>query len=269
MQPSHHKGQEEAASAVSAGTSGVSDAGPIPHAEAWASILSTAARSFAGIVRYAERAEELRYTGRLFREIELERARVARELHAGAGQPLAGIRFNTELLESWAEKMDQPQREALERVRVLSEQALDQVRSLSHRMHPSVWQRLGLTRALHELVDSSGARNRFKTETAIEEICPEPGRNAKAAIYRCAQECIANAIRHSTGTSLSISLRNADGWLELRISDNGPRSADEDAGEDGLGLRAMEEHAALAGGDCRIRASQLGTVIVMRVPSGK
>ena len=166
--------------------------------------------------------------------------------------------------------MEEPAREALNRLAVLSDQALDQVRSLSHRLHPAAWLGQGLSKALGELVDSSGIRKRFRTTlVAIEEIHPEPGRTAKAAIYRCAQECIANAIRHSEASSLAIPLQAMGEWLEFKVTDNGRSISEEAIRKGGLGLRAMREHAALAGGECRILTGDQGTTIVLKVPAGR
>src|SRR5271166_408783 len=65
-------------------------------------------------------------------ELERERSRIARELHAGAGQPLAAIKLNLEMLLECSAAFPQQAREALERLAKLSEQAIEQVKCLSH-----------------------------------------------------------------------------------------------------------------------------------------
>ena len=93
----------------------------------------------------------------LFTELEKERSRIARELHAGAGQPLAGIKLHLEILEQSASGLtngtsktsDPPDsgqadsiRTTIGRLQTLAEQALGQVRAVSHRLHPPDWQEI-------------------------------------------------------------------------------------------------------------------------------
>ena len=84
------------------------------------------------------------------KELDRERSRIARELHAGAGQPPGGpSTLNLEMLDDCSQSLPQPAREALQRLRALAEQALAQVRAVSHRLHPPEWQRLSIEEALY------------------------------------------------------------------------------------------------------------------------
>ena len=80
--------------------------------------------------------------------LETERSRIARDLHAGAGQPLAGIILNLELLDGMEGSSSPEIKDVVGRLRYLAAQALDQVRAASHRLHPPDWQRLTLAAAL-------------------------------------------------------------------------------------------------------------------------
>ncbi|MGD1072223.1 MAG: sensor histidine kinase [Bryobacteraceae bacterium] len=226
----------------------VGNEGPLPDAEAWVDML---ARMGGTVCRLQEAlATPPGRTGRgqsLLAELERERSRIARELHAGAGQPLAGIKLNLELLGDASASMPGPAREALSRLRVLTDAALDQVRAVSHRLHPPEWQDLSTERALRNLVEGSGLAERFETVVDIERLPKEPGHAAKVALYRCAQECIANIFRHSQASRVEFRLRTEGDTVGLRVSDNGKGIA-ADAGDRGIGLRAMREHVALLGG---------------------
>src|ERR1700685_3687653 len=106
-----------------------------------------------------------RNSGRaIVRELERERSRIARELHAGAGQPLAGINLNLEMLDDCAAALPQAGREALARLQTLAEQALQQVRAVSHNLHPPDWQGLTIEDALSSLIQSSGLTGRLRGE---------------------------------------------------------------------------------------------------------
>ena len=88
--------------------------------------------------------------------LEIERTRIARELHSGAGQTLAGIKVNLELVNARVPDVPEPVRNGLERIGALADQALSEIRSVSQRLHPPDWQRMDL-RAGHRMgVDDHG-----------------------------------------------------------------------------------------------------------------
>jgi len=205
----------------------------------------------------------------LLAELERERSRIARELHAGAGQPLAGIKIHLEILEECAfavddsTKMDSV-RTTIGRLQTLAEQALGQVRAVSHRLHPPAWQQMTLNKALESLVDSSGLTG-LKLTKSLATLDEEPAHAAKVQIYRCAQECISNIVRHSGATEASISLRAEGGNVVLTITDNG-HGFDTGATSGGIGLKAIAENAHSLGGAARITSSAAGTRIVVKIP---
>jgi signal transduction histidine kinase len=203
-------------------------------------------------------------------ELERERARIARELHAGAGQPLAGIKLNLEMLDNCAAGLPPAGREALARLQTLAEQALNQVRSVSHGLHPPEWQGLTTAEAIRYLVQSSGIAARLQVETEIAPLPDEPPHAVKVVLYRCAQECISNVVRHSGATRLSLTLRplpvSFAAMIELRVEDNGCGFPPDTPGRKGIGLTAIREHAESLGGVCDILSNPPGVTVVVRLP---
>ena len=248
----------------------------LPDAEAWADMLSRVAGSICRLhVALASLPGRATAGHSLLAELERERSRIARELHAGAGQPLAGIKLNLEMLGDACASMPGPAREALSRLTVLTDAALDQVRAVSHRLHPPEWQNLTTERALRGLVEGSGLAQRFETLIDIGRLPKEPGHAAKVALYRCAQECIANIFRHSQASRVEFQLRAEGDMARLRVSDNGKGIA-AGSGDSGIGLRAMRDHVALLGGAVVVDSAshngafsdsgQQGTTITVSVP---
>jgi signal transduction histidine kinase len=184
-------------------------------------------------------------------ELERERSRIARDLHAGAGQPLAGIKLNLQLLADSAPAMPGPAQEALSRLRVLTDAALDQVRAVSHRLHPPEWQDLTTEQAIRKLLSGSGLAERFETAIEIGHLPHEPEHAAKVVLYRCAQECIANIFRHSQASRVEFQLVAAGDRIILRVSDNG-KGMGPGTRDGGIGLQAIHEHVALLGGTVTI-----------------
>jgi two-component system, NarL family, sensor histidine kinase UhpB len=236
---------------------------------AWADMLSMIGQKNSqlyGIVTRDAPTRTGRSTGSvILRELERERSRIARELHAGAGQPLAGIKMNLDLLDDCFAALPPQGREALARLQTLAQQALEQVRAVSHSLHPPEWQHLTTAEALHNLITLSGLASRLDVRLNIEPLPEEPSHATKIAIYRCAQECISNIVRHSGATSLTIALAARGSTIELRIEDNGSGFDHVIPGK-GIGLQALDEHARAMGGTCEVSSGPTGTAVVIRLP---
>jgi signal transduction histidine kinase len=217
---------------------------------------------------------------KLLTELERERSRIARELHAGAGQPLAGIKLHLEILDECTSGLangarkdsgaaDAGRMEAIRttigRLQTLAEQALGQVRAVSHRLHPPDWQEMKMETAMESLIESSGLNGSLRLTRDFGPLPEEPSHSVKVMMYRCAQECIANVIRHSGATEAAISLACEEGLLVLTVTDNG-RGFDTRQKNSGIGLRAIAENAASLGGTSAIASGPDGTKITVSLP---
>jgi signal transduction histidine kinase len=205
------------------------------------------------------------------RQMEMERRRLGRELHTGAGQALAAIRIQLELI---AHEMPAPPdrvRQALDRIGTLAGNTLDQVRSISRNLHPPDWQRLTLEDALRQLWILSGVPDRLEAILEVDPLPFEPDLEVRALLYRSAQEGLSNLIRHARATRVSMSLRYGDGRITLSVRDNG-------VGFDvdrllrrpvevgvGIGLRSIREEAEALGGNITVESSPSGTKLVVSV----
>jgi signal transduction histidine kinase len=239
---------------------------------AWADMLSMIGQKNSRLHGMLTRDSRPRKSGHassgrtIIRELERERSRIARELHAGAGQPLAGIKLNLDLLGDCADVLPAAAREALARLQNLAEQALQQVRAVSHNLYPPDWQGLSLGDALRLLIHSSGMADRLKVEIDIEDLAIEPSHTVKIAIYRCAQECIANVVRHSGATRFALSLRADGPMVEVGLEDNGHGFPTEATLAKGIGLLAIREHVEALEGSCDISSGPGGVRIRVQLP---
>jgi signal transduction histidine kinase len=241
---------------------------------AWADMLSRIGAKNSQLYRFVVRDSKPRNTGSsrgsgrtIVRELERERSRIARELHAGAGQPLAGIKLNLEMLDDYAAVLPQAGRDALARLQTLASQALEQVRAVSHSLHPPDWQGLTTGDALRYLLRSSGLTGRLEVEIDIRPLPVEPSHTVKIAIYRCAQECISNVVRHSGAARFALSLIPLGQMVELRLEDDGRGFPQEHSGGNpGIGLRAIREHTLALGGVCRVSSGGDGVRIRIQLP---
>lgn len=206
------------------------------------------------------------------RQMELERQRLGRDLHTGVGQMLAAIRLQLEVIATQQSDPAEPVRQALERISNLASNALEQVRSISKRMHPPEWQRLTLESSLQQLWDLSGFPERFETVLRLEALPREPEQEVKVLFYRAAQEALSNLARHARATRIELTLHGDADGVVLKIQDNGvgfdvaklwaaPASV-----SSGIGLRSIREQAAAIGGKLDIESGPLGTTLIISSP---
>lgn len=143
------------------------------------------------------------------------------------------------------------------------------VRTLSHQLHPAVLEHLGLVTALESYISNFIAEEMIDVKLTAEigiERMPFP---VSICLYRVAIEALRNVARHSGATSAAISLKRIDGVIELQVSDSG-KGFDIETLKDGggLGLVSIEERLRLLRGSCEIIAAHgRGTTLVVRVPS--
>lgn len=245
-----------------------------PDYGAWAEMLAELHEKNTKLSELLARRWPPRSGAAILSELERERTRIARELHAGAGQPLAGIKLHLEILDKCTSAIQGGEeaeranaaRQTIGRLQTLAEQALSQVRAISHRLHPPEWQEMTLHQALRDLVEPSGLNGSLKLSLDLQPLPAEPSHGVKVQMYRCAQECISNITRHSGATEASISVAPRDGQIVLTVRDNG-RGFDASSKHAGIGLRAIAENAASMGGTSRIRSGAEGTIIVVSLPA--
>jgi signal transduction histidine kinase len=237
---------------------------------AWAEMLARIGEKHARLSRFAGTQQYRRQGSTVVEEIERERGRIARELHAGAGQPLAGIKINLESVDdlflSMPQSITEEAREAVARIHHLTEAALSQVRAVSHRLHPPPWQELSVEDALGLLVNQSGVTRKCATELKLEPMNTEPSHAIKVVLYRCAQECISNVLRHSGADRFALSLIASRGAIRMIISDNGRGIPDDAATRKGIGLASIREHARSVDGVFGISSDAQGTTIQVSLP---
>jgi CheY-like chemotaxis protein/two-component sensor histidine kinase len=144
----------------------------------------------------------------------------------------------------------------------------DEIRSLSHRLHPSVLEDLGLAAALRALAAEFERTHRIPVRVDIEDGLAPILRTAATAVYRVSQEALQNVRKHAgDGTKVAIRLRGGDA-LHMEVRDDGP-GFDVEAvrAKGGLGIVSMRERARAAHGSLRIDSARgRGTTVALTIP---
>jgi signal transduction histidine kinase len=196
---------------------------------------------------------------------ELERKRLARELHDETGQALTSILLGLKPLEQSAASDED--RVAVASLRELVVSTLQDVRRLAVELRPSALDDFGLGTAVERLAatfrDHTGLQVDLETQLGAERL---PG-EVETALYRIIQEALANIVKHANATRVSILLTHRNRSVAAVIEDDGvgfDQTADR---ADVLGLVGMRERVGLVGGRLRIESTEgAGTTIAAEVP---
>jgi len=195
-----------------------------------------------------------------------ERARVARELHDSTAQMLAAImlQLGVAARENTSPVLD----ERIATLREMASEALEEVRSLSHTIHPRVLDDLGLAAALEWLARQTREQESLDVEVFAADGPAIPKLPA-SVLYRIAQESLRNVVRHAQARRVELWLRRAPGTATLEVVDDG-RGFDVRQAEErrpGMGLFSMRERVGLVNGTLSlVSASGRGTRVVATVP---
>jgi signal transduction histidine kinase len=198
---------------------------------------------------------------------ELERQRLARELHDETGQALTSILLGLKGIEEATQTEDV--RQAVLALRELVVSTLQDVRRLAVELRPKALDDFGLVAALERLAETftEQANVRVQVQAALGDTrLPS---ELETALYRIVQEALTNVIKHANASVVSVVLTRQDGRVAVVIEDDG-RGFDPNAepGE-GLGLLGMRERIALVDGRLSVESSPGGgTTIAVEVPLG-
>jgi signal transduction histidine kinase len=202
---------------------------------------------------------------RVVKAQELERRRLARELHDETGQALTSILLGLKALEG--KLGDASARASAADLRELVVSTLQDVRRLAVELRPSALDDFGLEAALERLTESfaeqTGITVDFQPALADERL-PE---DVETALYRIVQESLTNVVKHARAQHVSIVLGRKDGAVKAVVEDDGQGFDSTDQNGDGFGLIGMRERLALLGGRLEIESSPGGgTTVAAQVP---
>ncbi|MBI4635183.1 MAG: sensor histidine kinase [Candidatus Rokubacteria bacterium] len=200
---------------------------------------------------------------------ERERQRIAYDVHDGIAQLIVSAKQHLDTCNDvWRREPDRGARElamGLDRL----ERAVVETRRVLMALRPSAIAAGGLVAALRgsveEAAGEAGWSVTFSADLGETRLAPA----VETAVYRIAQEALANAARHANTSGVEVELRREDDWLVLDVLDRGAGFAvDGDRrGRRGLGLHSMRERARLLGGTCTIESEpQHGTRVSVRLP---
>jgi PAS domain S-box-containing protein len=199
---------------------------------------------------------------RLIQAQEEERQHIARELHDDIAQRLSflvmGLEKLSDSIDSW-----QDRQLASELHRKSDEVAMD-VQNLSHNLHSSKLQFLGLNFVLRQLCEKITAHRPILVNFRCAELPTKLPPDLELCIYRVAQEAVNNSVKHSRATEMHVELTYSDDMILLTVADSGV-GFDPSAPHAGIGLTTMRERLRIFGGELIVESTEgKGTMIIAK-----
>src|SRR3984957_2202543 len=210
-----------------------------------------------------------RLSGRLLTMQDDERRRIARELHDGLGQELAAAKM---MMDGIREKNSvQSNRRAAKEASETIDRAIQQVRSLSHLLHPPLLDEVGLLSAVRWYLDGLTKRSGIVTALEVQPLAfPRLGAELETAIFRIIQEALTNVYRHSGAQKTWVTLVQRDNQVSVMIRDDGKGIespvVELRPGSIGIGIGGMSQRAKEFGGELRLTNTLPGTLVEVAVP---
>jgi PAS domain S-box-containing protein len=206
--------------------------------------------------------------GKLIVAQEDERRRVARELHDGLNQELAALSVELGMFRSELAPEHAKLNERLAGLQSFASRLIDDARSLSRELHPSVLEHLGLEAVVSSHCAEFRKQTGIQVNLSVTDLPEEIDREVSLCLYRVAQEALRNAARHADAFEVVLKLAGNGSGIALQIVDDGSGFDVLSASRNGsLGLVSMEERVRFVGGELDVSSKlSVGTRISVRIP---
>ena len=150
--------------------------------------------------------------------------------------------------------------------------AFREVREIAYDLRPYRLDRLGLTAALHAMIETASAASSTPITIEIESIDDMFPKPAEINFYRIVQECVSNILKHAEASEASVQIRRTPAGLTLTVRDNGKgfaQSTGAPGSVAGFGLTGISERAQLLGGKTSIQSAPgQGTTVTIEIARG-
>jgi two-component system sensor kinase FixL len=194
---------------------------------------------------------------------EEEQRYIGRELHDNLGQQLTGIAIISKVLEQRLQRQSLPEATNAKEIARLVNEAIDQVRQLSRRLHPVSQGDDGLASALQALATATQNSHGVTCAFACAGHVPVQDLAIATHVYRIAQEAVANAICHGDARQVSLALSADHGRATLTIENDGRDFPAKVPDGPGVGLQIMYCRAEAIGGTLDVqRRAEGGTRVI-------
>jgi signal transduction histidine kinase len=218
-----------------------------------------------------EQAQTVReLSGKLLHAQDEERRRLARELHDSAGQLISAVQMNLIPLEVPAEKISLEFGKAIHDSLACLQQLSEELRTVSHLLHPPLLDEAGLPSALRWYVEGFSERSKIDVQLELPPDLARMSSDMEVTLFRVVQECLTNIHRHSGSKRASICVSGSPEEIRLEVRDYGQGMLSAHNGSahprSGVGIQGMRERVHQLNGQFDIQSLIDGTLVTARLP---
>lgn len=198
---------------------------------------------------------------------DIERKRMATQLHDGIAQLLSAALMNVNVLEEFKND-DQNFYKILDKTKNIMSDAILDVRTLSHQIMPNMLIKNSLADALRDLI-SKTTSTKLDIDLRVDGLQDNLNQNIQVVMYRIIQECINNTIKHANANKVQISIFQTKHWIEAAFNDNGKgfNPLKINSNNDGIGLDNIKSRVDMLKGELQLKSTEgEGTLIKMKIP---
>lgn len=198
-----------------------------------------------------------------------EQRRIARELHDGLGQDLIAAKM---ILSGAAQPNQLPEAKDKAIVEGLSmlDTAIEQIRTMSHLLHPPLLDEMGLVSALRWYVDGFAKRSGVQTVLQASQAFPRLDPEIEMAIFRIVQEALTNVFRHAEAREALVQLEESGGMVSVSILDDGKgigaAPAELSPSNYGMGVIGIKQRVEERSGRLTLRNTGSGMLVEASIP---
>jgi two-component system NarL family sensor kinase len=213
------------------------------------------------------RQQELRNKAIIEAE-EKERIRIAKDLHDGLGQQLSAVKMYLSAFEAEVKLSTVMEEDKVKNLLTMVDEAVKEVRSISHNMMPNALIRSGLSTALREFINKISSTGALKIDLEIIGLNERMESTTETVLYRVLQECISNIVKHAKASKIGIQLVKHTTSLNLIIEDNGVGFDSSKINDfTGIGLKNIISRVQFLNGNVEFDSFPgNGTTVVIDIP---
>ncbi|WP_148869873.1 sensor histidine kinase [Tenacibaculum adriaticum] len=198
------------------------------------------------------------FSNKIISTQEEERSRIAKELHDSIGQRLLVLQ------KTFSKNKNQEETE----LKMIND-VINEVRNISHNLHPFQFRKLGLAKSLENMMDAFQKSSEvFYSYEIDDDIDVYISKEKGLFIFRMLQECIANVEKHANATACNLTIINEAKIIRFVLKDNGSGFMVNNAmnSNESLGLKSLQERAQFISAILNIQSnSKTGTIITIKI----
>ena len=210
--------------------------------------------------------QELKSINAMLEGQDNERKRIAEDLHDRVGSILSTVKLYFGSLNTKIDTYQDENKKQYDQANTLLDEAVQEVRRISHNLISGILMKFGLVPALKDLCDTVEGTQQLKINLKVFNVDERMDGQTEISIYRIIQELLSNVLKHAKATEVTISLTRNDGNLNIIVEDNG-KGFDANMNYEGIGLKNIRSRVEKLNGQVKFDSViDRGTTVIIDLP---